>query len=519
MSTFQGIEMAKKALFAQQGGLHTTGHNISNANTEGYTRQRVDFKATTPFPVPSRVMPNLPGQLGTGVEIGTVQRIRDMFLDAQYRSENSRLGYWDSQSEAISRLENLLNEPSDTGISIALDRFWVSLQELSANPDNSGAREVVAERGLALTETFNYISKSMKTIQSDLKSQIDASVNDINSLIRRINGINEQIQKIEPHGLLANDLYDDRDLLIDELSQLVNIKVHYRSSSESALEIADGLASIEIVDESGQRIGPDGIFLIDLTDVNDSPASSGVVKELSVEPGDGQSGLVTEIRVDGYDPSDYGELDLFSSVGKLAGLINAHGYVDENGDNAGIFPRNMENLDKMVQEFATVFNAQHVAGLDINQNEGLEFFVASDNSGTLTAENITVNKEILEDTNLIAAGEEGGGSRNGENALKLAELFDEPIANLDNTSVRKYFASMIGKLGVEGQEANRMKGNTETLQSQIDNQRKSVSAVSLDEEISNLIKFQHAYNAAARNMTAIDEMLDRIINNMGLVGR
>src|SRR5699024_3552593 len=138
-----------------------------------------------------------------------------------------------------------------------------------------------------------------------------------------------------------------------------------------------------------------------------------------------------------------------------------------------------------------------------------------DSTANITAGNITVNKDILENTELIAAAEVGAGSRNGENALKLAELFDDPISGLGDTSVRKYFASMIGKLGVEGQEANRMKGNTEILQSQIDNQRQSVSAVSLDEEISNLVKFQHAYNAAARNMTAIDEMLDRIINNMG----
>src|SRR5690625_280821 len=145
-----------------------------------------------------------------------------------------------------------------------MDRFWESLQELATNPDNSGAREVVAERGLALSETFNYLSKSMQSIQTDLKDQIDASVDDINSLVRRINSINEQIQKIEPHGLLANDLYDERDLLIDQLSEMVNIKVHYTSSSDSALEIADGLASIELLDESGNSIGNDGVFLIDV---------------------------------------------------------------------------------------------------------------------------------------------------------------------------------------------------------------------------------------------------------------
>src|SRR5690625_766012 len=150
MGTFQGLELARKALFAQQGALYTTGHNIANVNTAGYSRQRVNFETTTPFPVPSRIQPNIAGQIGTGVKIGTVQRVRDQFLDFQYRSENSRLGYWEAKQEALSRMENLLNEPSEIGLSNIMDRFWQSLEELANHPENSGARSVVAERGLAL---------------------------------------------------------------------------------------------------------------------------------------------------------------------------------------------------------------------------------------------------------------------------------------------------------------------------------------------------------------------------------
>src|SRR5690625_3167035 len=135
MSTFQGLELARKALFAQQGALYTTGHNIANVNTEGYSRQRVNFETSTPFPVPSRVQPKIPGQLGTGVEIGTVQRIRDKFLDMQFRAEHSRLGYWDTKQEALSRMENLLNEPSETGLSNRMDLFWQSLQDLADHPE------------------------------------------------------------------------------------------------------------------------------------------------------------------------------------------------------------------------------------------------------------------------------------------------------------------------------------------------------------------------------------------------
>src|SRR5699024_7802270 len=120
---------------------------------------------------------------------------------------------------------------------------------------------------LALAETFNHLSKSLQSIQADLKEQIDVSVEDINSLLRQINNVNEQIQKIEPHGMLANDLYDERDRLIDQLSEHMNIKVDYTPSSESALDIAEGLVSIEILDSRGNSIGEneDKVFLLDAT--------------------------------------------------------------------------------------------------------------------------------------------------------------------------------------------------------------------------------------------------------------
>src|SRR5690625_490772 len=129
-STFHGLEVAKKALFAQQHGLYVTGHNISNVNTDGYSRQRANFETTTPYPPTSLWQPKISGQMGTGVKIGTVQRVRDQFLDYQYRLENSRASYWDTRREALSRMEELLNEPSENGLAKTLDRFWQSLQDL-----------------------------------------------------------------------------------------------------------------------------------------------------------------------------------------------------------------------------------------------------------------------------------------------------------------------------------------------------------------------------------------------------
>lgn len=254
MSTFQGLEMSRRALSSQQAALYTTGHNISNVNTEGYSRQRVNFATTSPFPVPSRVQPDMKGQMGTGTDIGVIERIRNKFLDMQYRSENSRVGYWETTQDALSRMEGVLNEPSEDGLGTTMDRFWQSLQDLADHPENTGARSVAAERGLAMAETLNHYSRSLQAIQSDLKTELDNETTDVNQLVTEIQEINKQVARTEPHGMLANDLYDERDNLIDELSEKMNIKVHQTKTNDRTLEGAEGLTSIELLDDSGKEI-------------------------------------------------------------------------------------------------------------------------------------------------------------------------------------------------------------------------------------------------------------------------
>ena len=529
MSTFQGLELSKRALFAQQGGLYTTGHNISNVNTQGYSRQRVNFEATTPFPSPSRNMPGRAGQLGTGVDIGVIDRIRNKFLDMQYRTENSRMGYWETRSEALSRMEELLNEPSENGLNKTMDRFWQSLQDLADNPENEGARSVVAQRGLAVAETFNHLHKSLTSIQKDLKEEIDQSVKDVNKLVEDINELNKQIRKIEPHGMLANDLYDERDRLIDKLSGFMNIKVTYTESSSSSLDIADGLASIQIVDKSGSSFEPP-VYLINAKDNKDNLDEA--VNKLIIEPGKDTNGSITSITVE--DQSGASGMDLLKSTGSISSLVTAHGY-QENGKEKGDYPEMIQKLDDMAKAFAEEFNKIHTAdgahGVKVDENgdiiiseeDPLKFFVKVDPNKEFSADNITVNPEILKDGKKIAASL--GDSLNNDNVLKLAEIFDAKVLiaegtdRQEKTSVRDFYNAMIGDMGVAGQEAGRNVENTAILKNQVDNSRMATSAVSLDEEMSNLIKFQHAYNAAARNMTAIDEIIDRIINQMGLVGR
>ncbi|WP_077597244.1 flagellar hook-associated protein FlgK [Oceanobacillus kimchii] len=492
MGTFYGLEMSRQALAVQQSALYTTGHNISNANTEGYSRQRVNLEAMNGFPYASRNRPNIPGQMGTGVEAGSVQRIRNQFLDNQFRSENNSSGYWTERANALSRMENVMNEPSDSGLSKTMNQFWQSLQDLAVNPDNAGARSVVLERGHALADTFNYLSSSMSTIRSDLSNQIDTTVKDANSLIDSIDNLNAQIKNLETHGYDANDLYDKRDVLLDELSGIVNIKVTYDNSH--AKNRADGVATVEVLNDSGDPIAT----LVDGVEgtVNHIEAplyNEGEENDLTV---------IENIQVNGES--------ILSSKGSLSGLVESYGYLDGE-ERVGDYPEMMNRLDELAYAIATSFNEIH------SQDGGALFFAdltdLTDEKGAAGA--ISVILEDYEDINASADGEAG----NGDRASALADIFTNANDLLDGASINDYFGSIIGDLGVKAEQANTMQENTMTLQHQVQNQRHSISAVSLDEEMSNMIKFQHAYNAAARGMTTMDEMIDTIINRMGLVGR
>ena len=167
-STFMGLETARRGLTTQQSALYTTGHNISNANTIGYSRQRVNMEATLGYPGTGLNAPKIAGHLGTGVQAQSVQRIRDQFVDRQYRQESTKLGYWETRSNAISQIEDIVTEPSEYGLNSAIDQFWNSLQDLSGSPENAATRKVVVQRALHLADSFNYTNKQLSDIQGNI---------------------------------------------------------------------------------------------------------------------------------------------------------------------------------------------------------------------------------------------------------------------------------------------------------------------------------------------------------------
>ncbi|MBO0961051.1 flagellar hook-associated protein FlgK [Neobacillus sp. MM2021_6] len=487
-STFHGLELGKRALFAQQTALSTTGHNIANANTTGYTRQRVDMQATNPISIAGTSS----FQLGTGVDVNKIERLREDYLDLQMRGENKNLGYWEAKSDTLSKVEEVLNEPSDNGLAHVMDEFWAGWEELAKNPDNASARSVVRQKGVAVAETFNYLSNSLDSIQSDLKLVIEAKTSSVNSLATQISNLNDQISRLVPNNYEPNDLYDQRDVLIDQLSKLVDVKVS---------QADNGMVNISVSDEmlvSGKTASQLNVEI--KKDIDGNEYVSAVTIKSPTNP-------AKEIQL---------------QSGELAGRIESFGTA-----TGGIIPDMKKKVDLLAQTFAEKINQVHSSGLRISNNNGtitmvpatgINFFNGSN------AKNLVVNPDIMNSLDMIAAAaKEANGSSsigNGGNAQAIANIkFDGSLDFNGTTSTSDdFYRNIIGQLGIDSLESQRMKSNSEVIVQQVENRRLSVSGVSIDEEMANMIKYQQAYNAAARMVTAMDQCLDKVINGMGRVG-
>ena len=218
MSGFLGLHTALSGLFANQRSLGVVSHNIANANTEGYSRQVMNTKAYDP-----QILPGGLGTLGVGVDITAVKQIRDSYLDFKYRVENGSKGEWDARASVLTEIEGIFNEPSDSSIAKLLDQYYESLQSLQKNPENLTARTLVRQNTIALSEGVKRISTMLKNLQADLNYQFQSAVGEANSLAQQIAKINESIYKAELEGGKSNDMRDQRNVLVDKLSELVNV--------------------------------------------------------------------------------------------------------------------------------------------------------------------------------------------------------------------------------------------------------------------------------------------------------
>ncbi|NLC76089.1 MAG: flagellar hook-associated protein FlgK, partial [Clostridia bacterium] len=223
--TFFGFNTALKSLFAQQKAMNTASHNIANASTPGYTRQQAVMAADFAFPVPSMNRPGGAGQVGTGVNVVEMRRIRDQFLDKQIRQELATLGYWEQMAETLKLAETAFIEPSDSGLSTLFNEFWVTWQELSKNAENVAIRTSLIETSVSLAEALNHAHTQLTTIVEDLKYLANIKAVQVNTIAQQIDDLNRQIATIQLAGDAPNDLKDKRDVLLDELAKLVDFEI------------------------------------------------------------------------------------------------------------------------------------------------------------------------------------------------------------------------------------------------------------------------------------------------------
>ncbi|QUH19022.1 flagellar hook-associated protein FlgK [Alkaliphilus sp. B6464] len=501
-STFSGFNSARSGLFAAQRALDITGHNLANINTRGYTRQRLEQTASTPMRLYGGQ-----GMLGTGVDTTAIHQLRNEFLDYKYRDEASALGFWNAKADGLSFIESIMNEPSDTGISKVIDQLFESFQELSKNPDNITTRTLVRQRAITFTNSINHMYNQLEKMAVDLNFEVNSMVSSINTYGKQIAQLNDQILRAEADGSSANDLRDKRNLLIDDLSKIVDVEV------------------LEVVNPDNPKhkqmvikvAGKPLVYHKEFTGLKTEKV-----------PSEFFSSFDKQIDIYEIKWADGTGFDADNITGELKAILVMRDGNGEGGNEKGV-PYYIKELNHFVNVFANEINKIHLEGFGLDESTGLGFFTVDgvptggakidDNIfKNINASNIRVNVE-LEDVNKIAASEDKKLlPKDGTIMLQISELRHKQ-SMFKEGKPEDFIKSLIGTLGVEAEEADRNALNQLTLLSEIENRRQSISGVWQDEELSNMVKFQHAYNASARMITTIDEMLDVVINKIGIVGR
>lgn len=559
---FSTFNVAKRGISVQQKSIDVTSHNIANANTQGYCRQRANITTTRPFGMPSMHGSFEPGQLGTGAEVSSITRIRDTFLDYQFRSESSTYGKYEQRYKFLTEIEGIFNEPSDTGISDLIGKFFDSWQELSKDPSSSRARAVLVEQSKALANSLNHASNQLDKVSENAEGLIKDSVFEINNIFNQVNQLNKEIRAVTVSGKTPNDLMDRRDMLLDELSKKFNLNVDKEQLNTITLEGNDlGMDSFPFVedtdDKSFYRLSyvnsikanlradgtPDGTYNVTYYELGDSSRPKDITMTLSEDDAKqledsriliaNKDGTPVSTDKDGNPVVDKDKI-FHTTSGDLKGLASIK-------DDVRTYKDQLDNLAKGI---ALAVNAIHGNGKKW-EDDDLPFFVAGgadQNDKNVTAANIKINDEISKDPMKIKAKKDGTGESDGSRALLIAQLRDKllKVQDLKSNITREtfmidnafdvasgdfkgdtkgmkldgYYKDTINKLGVQCQEAKRVTKNQLDLLSGYDESRLSVSGVSLDEEMANLIQFQHAYSANAKVISTVDELLDVVINGL-----
>jgi flagellar hook-associated protein 1 FlgK len=456
------LSIARSGLTAAQAQISTTSQNVTNAQTPGYSRQRVILTPGFPEQVPQ-------GTFGTGVLINGVERMRNELIDTSFRRDTQSASFTEERRDALQAVEGVLGEPSNTGLASSLEQFWSSWSDLSTNPDSTAARGVVRQRGAQVAAQLNQFGNQIVDAQTVARTRVLEATDKVNALSKQVAEINAAIVAAEAAGNQSPDMRDQRDLKVDELAALIGA---------TAYPQADGSVNV--------NVGGDSI-------VDGANWKSVRVQALTTDPT--KLGLAL-----GDAPTGGGTTETMYQVGgQIAGTLDAYN---------NVYPDSLSKLDGVASALVTTTNALHRTGF-IGANPAGNFF----DSARTTARTIQLDSTITANVSNVAAS--GIANEMGDNsvAVALSQLRETATTvNGQSVSLNEGYRTVVAAIATSVNSANGTATAARTLATQSDARRESIKGVSIDEEMVNLMKYQQSYAAAAKLISVVDEMSTTLIN-------
>ena len=450
------LSIGRSGLNAAQAQISTASQNVTNAQTPGYSRQKVTLTPNYPEQLPF-------GTFGTGVLVNNVMRDRDELLDSAYRADTASASLAEQKRDALTAVESVMGEPSNTGLASSLDQFWSSWSDLSTNPNSSAAKAVVRQRGTQVATQLNMFGNQIVDAQTTARAQLLQTADRVNLLSQQVADINTRIVAAEAAGNQSPDLRDQRDLKIDELASLIGATSYPQPNGAVNVNVGGD----SLVDGANYKS-------VRVQALKTDPLKLGLALGPAPSPG-----VLTET--------------MYQLGGQVAGTIDAYN---------NTFPSALASLDGVASALATATNAVHSTGF-LGATPAGNFFDAT----RLTARTIRLESTIAADANNIASS--GVVNANGDNtvALALTQLRDTPVSvNGVTVSISEGYRNVVTSNATQVNGATNTATAARTLTTLTDTRRESVKGVSVDEEMVNLMKFQQAYSAAARLITVVDSM-------------
>jgi flagellar hook-associated protein 1 len=466
----QLLETARRALLAQQVGISVTGHNVANASTPGYSRQRVDIVSTP-------AIRDAAGYIGTGATAVGITRMRNRFIDQQLRASQGGLGNADMRHQIMSQVEATFNEPSTSALGNALTSYFNAWQDLSTHPEDQVARNALMQQGSLVSDAFHRLNSGLTEFRGSLRDEISSKVSRINTLSQEIADIDVQVIAAKSSGASPNDLLDQRDTRIEELSSLANISV----SEDNIGSVTISLGSMVIASRAGA---------VALKAIAGSPATIAGTSFDQMKIVTANSGIFVD-----------------ATSGELGATLSSY--------NSRI-PNYLGKLDQLASNLISEVNTAHAGGYGGQSppRTGINFFKGT-GAATIGLDLTDTSGGALPGSSPdlwnIAAADPPGSSGNNGVALRIAGLAQQGAAGLGNVSIPQFYNNLVSELGIEVNSADNLTSSNELIVQQLQGQRDATSAVSIDEEMTNLIKFQRAFDAAARLVRTSDDMFQTIL--------